>query len=109
MKHKPESVHFKDTGNKAVSISHSMGQLAWHTDAAFKKNPTGFSEFHIIHPDKQGGGVFRFPKAEGLSRLLSPQTVDVGSRYESDLKVPPEVFKGKNTVKGKLLEVDAAT
>lgn len=31
------------------------------------------------------------------------------SNHEFDLKVPPEFFKGKNTVKGKLLDVDPAT
>ena len=44
-----------------------------------------------------------------MTRLLSPQAVDVLSSHEFDLKVPPEFFKGKNTVKGKLLDVDPAT
>ena len=109
VKYKPEGVHSEDTGKKAVSISHSMGEFAWHTDAAFEENPTRFFGFHIIHPDKQGGGVFRILKAEDLSRLLSPQAVDVLSSHEFDLKVPPEFFKGKNTVKGKLLDVDPVT
>lgn len=109
VKYKPEGVYSEGTGKKAVSISHSMGEFAWHTDGAFEENPTRFFGFHIIHPDKQGGGVFRILRAEDLARKLSPEAVDVLSSYEFDLKVPPEFFKGKDTVKGKLLDVDAAT
>ena len=109
VKYKPEGVHSEGTGKKAVSISHSMGEFAWHTDGAFEENPTRFFGFHIIRPDKQGGGVFRVLKAEDLTRLLSPEAVDVLSSHEFDFKVPPEFFKGKSTVKGKLLDVDAAT
>lgn len=109
VKYKPEGVYSEGTGKKAVSISHSMGEFAWHTDAAFEENPTRYFGFHIIHPDKEGGGVFRVLRAEDLARLLSPQAVDVLSSHEFDLKVPAEFFKGKNTVKGKLLDVDTTT
>ena len=109
VKFKPEGVYSEGTGKKAVSISHSMGEFAWHTDGAFEESPTRFFGFHIIHPDKQGGGIFRVLKAEDLIRLLSPKSVDVLSSYQFDLKVPPEFFKGKENVKGKLLDVDPAT
>ena len=109
VKYKPQGVYSEGTGKKAVSISHSMGEFAWHTDGAFEQNPTRFFGFHIIRPDKEGGGVFRILKAEDLTRLLSAQAVDMLSSYEFDLKVPPEFFKGKNTVKGKLLDVDPTT
>lgn len=108
VKYKPEGVYSEGTGKKAVSISHSMGEFAWHTDAAFEESPTRFFGFHIIHPDKKGGGVFRILRVEDLTRLLSPEAVDVLSSHEFDLKVPAEFFKGKETVKGKLLDVDAA-
>ena len=109
VKYKPEGVYSQGTKKKAVSVSHSMGEFAWHTDAAFEEHPTRFFGFHIIHPDKQGGGVFRILKAEDLTRLLSPKAIDVLSTHKYDLKVPPEFFKGKEKVKGKLLDVDAAT
>lgn len=109
VKYKPEGVLSEGTGKKAVAISHSLGEFAWHTDAAFEDNPTRFFGFHIIHPDKQGGGVFRILRAEDLTRILSPEAVRVLSSHEFDLKVPPEFFKGKDTVRGKLLDVDAAT
>lgn len=86
-----------------------MGEFAWHTDAAFEEDPTRFFGFHVMHPDKKGGGVFRILWVEDLTRLLSPEAVDVLSSHDFDLKVPAEFFKGKNTVKGKLLDVDAAT
>lgn len=76
--------------------------------ATSEKNPTASFQLYIIHPDRQGGGVFRILKAEGLTRLFSPQAVDVRNSHESDLKVPPEVFKGRNTARGKLLDVHAA-
>lgn len=109
VKYKPEGVYSEGTGQKAVSISHSLGEFAWHTDGAFEEKPTRFFGFHIIHPDKKGGGVFRVLRAEDLARLLSPAAVDVLSSHEFDLKVPAEFFKGKKTVKGKLLDVDPAT
>ena len=109
VKYKPEGVYSEGTGKTAVSISHSLGEFAWHTDAAFEENPTRFFGFHIIHPDKKGGGIFRVLRAEDLARLLSPEAVDVLSSHEFDLKVPAEFFKGKDTVRGKLLDVDAAT
>ncbi|CAF9919914.1 hypothetical protein IMSHALPRED_004761 [Imshaugia aleurites] len=108
VKFKPEGVYSEGIGKKAVSISHSMGEFAWHTDAAFEENPTRFFGFHIIHPDKKGGGVFRILRADDLTRLLSPEAVGVLSNHEFELKVPPEFFKGKDSVKGKLLEVDTA-
>lgn len=83
--------------------------VAWHTDVAFEQDPTRFFGFHIIRPDKEGGGVFRILRAEDLVRLLSSEAVDVLSSYEFDLKVPPEFFKGKQIVKGKLHDVDALT
>ena len=106
VKYKPEGVFSEGTGKKAVSISHSIGEFAWHTDGAFEENPTRFFGFHIIHPDKEGGGVFRILRAEDLTRLLSPEAVDALMTYEFDLKVPPEFFKGKENVKGKLLDMD---
>ena len=109
VKFKPEGVHSEGTGEKAVSISHSLGEFAWHTDAAFEESPTRYFGFHIIHPDKRGGSVFRILRASDLIRLLSPESVDVLSSHEFDLKVPPEFFKGRNTVKGKLLDVDPVT
>ena len=109
VKHKLESVRSEDTGKKVISIPHSMGEFAWHTDAAFEENPTRFFGFHIIHPDKQGGDVFRILKAEDLNRSLSPQAVDVLRSHEFDLKVPREFYRGKKTVKGKLLDVDPLT
>lgn len=109
VKFKPEGVHSEGTGKKAVSISHSMSEFAWHTDGAFEESPTRYFGFHIIHPDRKGGGVFRVLRAGDLVRLLSPEAVDVLSNHEFDLKVPPEFFKGRNTVKGKLLDVDPVT
>lgn len=109
VKYKPEGVYSEGTGKRAVSISHSMGEFAWHTDAAFEETPTRYFGFHIIHPDNEGGGVFRVLRAEDLARLLSPQAVEVLSSHEFDLKVPAEFFKGKNTVKGKLLDADTTT
>ena len=37
VKYKPEGVYSQGTKKKAVSISHSMGEFAWHTDAAFEE------------------------------------------------------------------------
>jgi len=68
VKFKPEGVYSEGTGQKAVSVSHSMGEFAWHTDAAFEEIPERFFGFHIIHPDKRGGGVFRILRAEDLVR-----------------------------------------
>ena len=106
VKYKPEGVFSEGTGKQAVSISHSIGEFAWHTDGAFEENPTRFFGFHIIHPDKEGGGVFRILRAEDLTKLLSPEAVQTLTNYEFDLSVPPEFFKGKKYVKGKLLDVD---
>ena len=86
-----------------------MGESAWHTDAVFEESPTRFFSFHVIHPDKKGGGVFRILRVEDITRLLSPEAVDVLSSHEFSLKVPAEFFKIIKTVKGKLLDVDAAT
>jgi len=68
VKFKPEGVYSEGTGQKAVSVSHSMGEFAWHTDAAFEEIPERFFGFHIIHPDKRGGGVFHILRAEDLVR-----------------------------------------
>ncbi|KAJ9400726.1 hypothetical protein DTO282F9_2294 [Paecilomyces variotii] len=104
---KPEGVLSTANGKTAHSISHSLGEFAWHTDGAFEQKPTRFFGFHIIHPDKMGGGVFRVLKAEDLFSLLSPSTVDVLTNFEFDLRVPPEFHKGVDTVKGKVLHIDS--
>lgn len=109
VKWKPEGVLSEGTGMTAKAISHSMGEFAWHTDGAFEENPTRFFGFHIIHPDKEGGGVFRILRAEDLAHLLSSKAVDTLTNFEYDLNVPAEFFKGKDAVKGRLLYIDSNT
>ena len=109
VKWKPEGVYSEGTGTTANAISHSMGEFAWHTDGAFEEQPTRFFGFHILHPDKRGGGVFRILRADDLVQLLSARAVKCLTTHEYDLRVPPEFFKGKKTVKGKLLEIDPKT
>ena len=109
VKWKPEGVYSEGTGTAAQAISHSLGEFAWHTDGAFEEHPTRFFGFHIIHPDKRGGGVFRILRADDLIHLLSSRAVNTLTKHEYDLKVPPEFFKGAKTVNGKLLEIDSRT
>ena len=86
-----------------------MGEFSWHTDGAFEPVPQRYFGFHILHPDKLGGGVFRVLRAKDLISLLSPSAVDVLSDTEFDLRVPPGFFKGDTFTKGKLLDVDPIT
>ena len=109
VKWKPEGVYSEGTGTAAQAISHSMGEFAWHTDGAFEEHPTRFFGFHILHPDKRGGGVFRVLRADDLVQLLSSRAVNTLVKHKYDLKVPPEFFKGAKTVKGRLLEIDSRT
>ncbi|MCJ1351199.1 MAG: hypothetical protein MMC33_001181 [Icmadophila ericetorum] len=109
VKFQPEGVISEGTGKAAHSISHSLGEFAWHTDGAFEEDPTRFFGFHILHPDRQGGGVFRVLRAEDLLQMLSPQTLTTLTNFEYDLRVPPEFYKGQHIVKAKLLTVDQET
>ncbi|RMD39611.1 hypothetical protein DV735_g5515, partial [Chaetothyriales sp. CBS 134920] len=109
VRNNPEGVKSEGTGKAAHSISHSLDEFDWHTDAAFEKDPMRFFGFHIIHPDKQGGGIFRLLHVDELSSLLSTETVNTLLAKDFDLKVPPEFFKGESTIKGKLLHYDEAS
>ena len=62
-----------------------------------------------MHPDKQGGGVFRVLKADELVTMLSSKAVDKLANYDFDLKVPNEFFKGTQSNRGKLLHQDEKT
>ena len=110
VKYKPEGVKSESgKDGSAHSISHSLGEFAWHTDAAFEQHPTRFFGFHIIHPDRHGGGVFRVLRAEDLLSMLSPSAVKILTTQEFDLRVPPEFYKGREFIRGRLLKFDPAT
>ena len=96
-------------GETAHSRSHSLGEFAWHTDGSYEPVPQRYFGFHILHPDKQGGGVFRVLKAEDLISMLSPRAADILVNTEFDIKVPAEFYRGVESNKGKLLELDSET
>ena len=96
-------------GETAHSRSHSMGEFAWHTDGSYEPVPQRYFGFHIMRPDRQGGGVFRVLRADDLVSLLSPSAVEILCNTEFDIKVPAEFYKGVDTNKGKLLEIDRRT
>ncbi|SLM37563.1 Taurine catabolism dioxygenase TauD/TfdA [Lasallia pustulata] len=96
-------------GETAHSVSHSLGQFAWHTDGSYEPVPQRYLGFHIMRPDRQGGGVFRVLRADDLISLLSPSAAEILSNTEFDLKVPAEFYKGVDSNKGKLLQVDRRT
>ncbi|MCJ1287870.1 hypothetical protein MMC26_007222 [Xylographa opegraphella] len=96
-------------GDIAHSRSHSLGEFAWHTDGSYEPVPQRYFGFHILHPDKQGGGVFRVLKADDLISMLSPQAADILINTEFDIKVPAEFYRGVESNKGKLLELDDQT
>ena len=106
---KPEGVKSEGSIGRAHPISHSMAEFDWHTDAAFEREPMRFVGFHILHPDKEGGGIFRLFRAEDLTTLLSEDTVDTLLNFGFKLNVPPEFFKGDHTIRGKLLYHDDKT
>ncbi|KAK6821253.1 hypothetical protein PG987_015653 [Apiospora arundinis] len=86
-----------------------VGEFAWHTDGAFETRPQRFFGFHIVRPDRMGGGVFRLLPAQTLTASLSPQTVQTLLETEFDVRVPDEFYKGVPTNRGKLLDVDPVT
>ncbi|EPQ61014.1 Clavaminate synthase-like protein, partial [Gloeophyllum trabeum ATCC 11539] len=104
IKNKPEGVISKGTGQKAVAISHTLDEFSWHIDGSFEEKPTRFFGFHIIHPDKQGGGVFRLLPVADIVAALPPDVTEILATKEFNIKVPPEFFKGVHTLRKPLLE-----
>jgi len=104
--YKPSGIFSEATGKSAHSISHSLGEFSWHTDGSFEQHPQRFFGFHILHPDKKGGGIFRVLRADDLVKLLSPATVDILTKTTYEIRVPDEFYKGKRFITGKLLEID---
>ncbi|KAI1370849.1 hypothetical protein F4677DRAFT_451032 [Hypoxylon crocopeplum] len=104
--YKPEGVVSAKSGGRAHSHSHGVGEFAWHTDGAFEETPQRFFALHIVHPDKLGGGIFRVLPAEDLVTSLKPSSVETLLNTELDLQVPDEFYKGKASIKGKLLSID---
>ncbi|KAK8043432.1 hypothetical protein PG993_005862 [Apiospora rasikravindrae] len=104
-----ESTSASATQGRAHSKSHGVGEFAWHTDGAFETRPQRFFGFHIIRPDRLGGGVFRLLPAQDLAASLSPSTVETLLRTEFDVRVPDEFYKGVATNRGKLLDTDPVT
>ncbi|KAF2142308.1 uncharacterized protein K452DRAFT_297626 [Aplosporella prunicola CBS 121167] len=107
--YKPTGVYSAKTNAAAHSISHSLGEFAWHTDGAFEPTPQKYFGLHVLHPDKLGGGVFRLLPAETLLSRLSSASVDALLNTEFELNVPPEFYKGRKTNRGKIVDVDPAT
>ncbi|KAK8000675.1 hypothetical protein PG990_013275 [Apiospora arundinis] len=104
-----ESASATAAEGRAHSKSHGVGEFAWHTDGAFETRPQRFFGFHIVRPDRMGGGVFRLLPAQTLTASLSPQTVQTLLETEFDVRVPDEFYKGVPTNRGKLLDVDPVT
>lgn len=109
MTYRPTGVVSQKTGENAVSISHSLGEFAWHTDGCFEATPQRYFGLHILHPDKMGGGIFRVLVIDDLVKLLSPASIETLLNYEFELQVPPEFYKGKATIRHKLLSIDPET
>ncbi|KAI1851393.1 hypothetical protein JX265_000373 [Neoarthrinium moseri] len=108
--YKPEGISsLKSATGKAHSRSHGVGEFAWHTDGSYEAHPQRFFGLHVVHPDKQGGGIFRVLPAESLVSMLSPQAIDALLRTEFDIQVPEEFYKGQASNRGRLLDVDPKT
>ncbi|KAK8061644.1 hypothetical protein PG994_008010 [Apiospora phragmitis] len=110
---KPEGIESTSPGataaGRAHSRSHGVGEFAWHTDGSYEARPQRFFGFHIVRPDRLGGGVFRVLPAQTLMASLSPAAVAALLRTEFDIRVPDEFYKGVATNRGKLLDLDPAT
>ncbi|GFF95062.1 conserved hypothetical protein [Aspergillus lentulus] len=107
--YRPRGVISQKTGRNVVSISHSLGEFAWHTDGCFEVNPQRYFGLHILHPDKLGGGIFRVLAVDDLVNLLSQASIETLLNYEFELQVPPEFYKGAATTRHKLLSVEPNT
>lgn len=88
--------------------SRGMDEMSWHTDGSFEATPMRWFGFHIVHADREGGGVFQVAPAEEVVRRMDPEAVDVLKKKEFNLKVPAEFDKGLEGVKGQLLEHEPA-
>ncbi|KZT23789.1 Clavaminate synthase-like protein [Neolentinus lepideus HHB14362 ss-1] len=104
IKNKPEGVISQGTGQKAIAISHTLDEFSWHIDGSFEEKPTRFFAFHIIHPDKQGGGVFRLLPVADIVNSLPDDITEILATKDFNIKVPPEFFKGAHTLRKPLLE-----
>ncbi|KAJ6523992.1 hypothetical protein B0H19DRAFT_846788, partial [Mycena capillaripes] len=107
--YKPSGIISTKTDSAAKSRSHGVGEFVWHTDGSFEARPQRFFGLHCVHPDKLGGGIFRVLPAEDLVSLLHPRSVEALLRTELDFQVPAEFYKGRETNKGRLLELDPTT
>ncbi|KAJ6494294.1 hypothetical protein C8R45DRAFT_824738 [Mycena sanguinolenta] len=107
--YKPSGVISAKTGATAHSRSHGDGEFAWHTDGSFEISPQRFFGLHIVHPDRLGGGIFRVLRAEDLVAALSPHSVEMLLQTEFDLHVPAEFYKGRETNRSRLLEIESTT
>ena len=91
---------------KAVNRARSetCESFPWHTDCSYESQPPQYFGLHVLHADQCGGGTLRVINTARLLRMLSDPVYETLACPEFRITVPPEFFKGTNTIRGSVIK-----
>ena len=83
--------------------SESKLNFPWHTDCSFESNPPRFFALHVLHADRNGGGILAAMSILQLICRLKSSAYEALCRPDFLIKVPPEFSKGTGSIIGSLI------
>ena len=83
--------------------SQTAEEFPMHTDCSFEDIPPRYILLYVVEEDRNHGGLSTLVDSTVLLRYLSKTSLAALHKYEYEMKVPQEFFKGHTTVKGRIL------
>lgn len=86
--------------------SHTADEFPMHTDCSFEDPPPRYVALYVVREDCTGSGLSTLIDATILQRCLSRRTLRILHTTEFDIVVPREFYKGRDTIRGRILSAD---
>lgn len=105
-----ESIHSESSqgGNGGAPTpplprSHTADEFDMHTDCSFEDPPPRYVALYVVREDQCGGGRSTLIDTDALNRYISRKSLQTLMNTDFTVSVPPEFFKGQESIKMKLV------
>ncbi|KFY39719.1 hypothetical protein V495_05784 [Pseudogymnoascus sp. VKM F-4514 (FW-929)] len=85
--------------------SETMNDFPWHTDCSYASEPPRFFGLHVLQADRCGGGTLSVVQLDKVLKFIGKDAVEILSREEFRIEVPPEFENGTKSVIGPVLKL----
>ncbi|MEN9917032.1 MAG: hypothetical protein RLY40_964 [Pseudomonadota bacterium] len=91
---------------QAIARSHKDHEFHFHTDCSYEENVPDYFALYVLYVDQRSGGKNLIVDVKSLIDSLSKDSLTTLQNDPVTIKVPPEFFKGIDSIQACILEGD---